>query len=324
MPGHSRRIFDRMGYPFDLALRYLASKKSQAFVSVGTAFAMLGVTLGVAALATVMSVTGGFQQQFREKVLGVNAHVLVLKYINDFHEYRDVMKKVATVPHVIGVAPFVINPMMVTHGTRTATGVLLKGIDPDLMPSVLDLPKNIHGGTLDGLRRPGTKPPAPTGLDDLGDPDLHPLDATPRKTVRLPGSEPAEKSPLDDLDPFSGLPPLETNADGGVDVRKQERLLQAMREEIAHDEQLQASAEADAGAPGAAASIKEPVAVAGAAPVPSGDVTPRGRLRQPAPLRRRSPRRGRSRSLPQPGRHRTAPRRRRRRHADEAARPEAG
>ena len=59
-----------MGYPVQIALRYLGSKK-RAFVSVGTAFAMLGVALGVAALAIVMSVTGGFQDQFREKVLGV-------------------------------------------------------------------------------------------------------------------------------------------------------------------------------------------------------------------------------------------------------------
>src|ERR671929_2016291 len=100
-----------MGYPVQIALRYLGSKK-RAFVSVGTAFAMLGVALGVAALAIVMSVTGGFQDQFREKVLGVNAHVLVLKYSIDFREYRDIMKKVEHVPHVIGTAPFVINPMM--------------------------------------------------------------------------------------------------------------------------------------------------------------------------------------------------------------------
>jgi lipoprotein-releasing system permease protein len=153
-----------MGYPLALAFRYLSSKK-RAFVSVGTTFAILGVTLGVAALAIVMSVTGGFQEQFREKVLGVNAHVLVLKYSLDFREYRDVMKKVKTVPGVVGVAPFVINAMMVTHGDRTATGVLLKGIDPTVMGTVLDLPKQITVGSLDGLRRPDAKPPErPTDL----------------------------------------------------------------------------------------------------------------------------------------------------------------
>ena len=147
-----------MGYPFQIALRYLGSKK-RAFVSVGTAFAMLGVALGVAALAIVMSVTGGFQEQFREKVLGVNAHVIVLKYAVHFRDYRDVMKKVERIPGVVAVAPFVINPMMVTHGERTATGVLLKGVDPELMPKVLDLPRHIVEGSLDGMRKPGAKPP---------------------------------------------------------------------------------------------------------------------------------------------------------------------
>jgi lipoprotein-releasing system permease protein len=147
-----------VGYPLTIAIRYLASKK-RAFVSVGTLFSTLGVTLGVAALSIVMSVTGGFKEQFREKVLGVNAHVLVLKYSLEFREYREVMKKVEKVPGVTGVAPFIINPMMVTHGDRTATGVLLKGVDPDLMPKVLDLPKHIVGGSMNGLRKPGAKPP---------------------------------------------------------------------------------------------------------------------------------------------------------------------
>jgi lipoprotein-releasing system permease protein len=156
-----------MGYAIDVALRYLGSKK-RAFISVGTAFAILGVTLGVAALATVMSVTGGFQAQFRDKVLGVNAHVLVLKYSTDFREYRSIMEQVAKVPGVIGVAPFSINPMMLTHGDATATGVLLKGVDPmsslgvgakpGTVP-VLHLPQDIVEGNFDGLRLPDAKPP---------------------------------------------------------------------------------------------------------------------------------------------------------------------
>jgi lipoprotein-releasing system permease protein len=148
-----------MGYPLSLAVRYLASKRGNA-VSVGTLFSTLGVTLGVAALSIVMSVTGGFKEQFREKVLGVNAHVLVLKKSSEFRDYRDVMKKVAAVPGVVAVAPFIINPMMVTHGARTATGVLLKGVDPELMPKVLDLPRHMLKGSLPlkEMRRPGAKP----------------------------------------------------------------------------------------------------------------------------------------------------------------------
>jgi lipoprotein-releasing system permease protein len=147
-----------MGFPLTLAFRYMRSKK-QASVSVGTTFAVLGVALGVSALATVISVTGGFRSEFRTKVLGVNAHVLVLKYASDFREYRKVMDQVKAVPSVTAVAPFVINPMMVTHGHRTATGVLLKGIDPVLAPKVLDLPGHIRKGSLAGLRVEGSKPP---------------------------------------------------------------------------------------------------------------------------------------------------------------------
>jgi lipoprotein-releasing system permease protein len=147
-----------MGFPLDLALRYMRSRK-RAFISVGTAFAIIGVCLGTTALSTVLSVTGGFRAEFREKVLGVNAHVLVLKYSSDFPEYREVMKKMESVPGVIGIAPFVINPMMITHGDRTATGVLLKGVDPDRLAQVLDLPRHMVEGSLEGLRVTGARPP---------------------------------------------------------------------------------------------------------------------------------------------------------------------
>src|SRR5690606_6379661 len=136
-----------------------ASKK-QAFISMGTFFAVLGVALGVAGLATAMSVTGGFRKEFRDKVLGVNAHVLVLKRSSYFGEYRDLMKDMEDVPGVTGVAPFTINPMMVTRGDRTATGVLLKGVDPHRVKDVLDLPKHMIKGNLEGLRLPGAKPPS--------------------------------------------------------------------------------------------------------------------------------------------------------------------
>lgn len=169
-----------MGYPLLLALRYLGSKKG-ASVSAGTFFAVAGVALGVAALAIVMSVTGGFQEQFREKVLGVNAHVIVLKYAPDFRDYREVMAKVEAIPGVEASAPFVINPMMVTHEGRSAAGVLLKGVDPERMPKVLDLPRHIVEGSLEGLRRPGAKAP------EKRDPFARPSPA--------PGPSPAPSAP---------------------------------------------------------------------------------------------------------------------------------
>src|SRR5690242_132875 len=49
------------------------------WLTVFTSVSVLGVILGVAALTFALSMTTGFQQQFREKVLGVNAHVIIMK-----------------------------------------------------------------------------------------------------------------------------------------------------------------------------------------------------------------------------------------------------
>jgi len=140
-----------MGFALDLALRYLRSRK-RGFISLSTVFAIVGVALGTAALVAVMSVTGGFRAQFQKKVLGVNGHVIVLR--SPFRDYRYVMDKVRAIPEVLGVSPFVLNAVMLTHGERTATGVTFKGVDPHTVGSVLDLPEQIVAGSLDGLASP--------------------------------------------------------------------------------------------------------------------------------------------------------------------------
>ena len=178
-----------MGFSLSLALRYMRSRK-RAFISVSTIFAIAGVALGTAALATVMSVTGGFRAEFRDKVLGVNAHVLVLKYSSEFREYREVMAKVRQLPEVIGIGPFVINPMMVTHAGHTATGVLVKGVDPGLMGTVLDLPRHMVEGSLEGNRLETSVGHALQGREDplrtsMGLGRVQPLEARVSEGLRI-------------------------------------------------------------------------------------------------------------------------------------------
>jgi lipoprotein-releasing system permease protein len=145
-----------MHYALAVGLRYLRSKK-RATVSVISVIAVTGVALGVAALLAVVSITSGFQDEFRDKVLGVNAHVLVLKYGLNFEEYRDVVARARKMPETEGAAPFIINEMMLAKGDRLS-GVLIKGIDPQLVGSVLDLPRQLVSGSLEGLRRPNARP----------------------------------------------------------------------------------------------------------------------------------------------------------------------
>jgi lipoprotein-releasing system permease protein len=248
-----------MGFPLTLAFRYMRSKK-QASVSVGTTFAVLGVALGVSALATVISVTGGFRSEFRTKVLGVNAHVLVLKYASDFREYRKVMEQVKAVPDVTAVAPFVINPMMVTHGHRTATGVLLKGIDPKLAPQVLDLPGHIKQGSLNGLRLEGSKPPDRRRQSILDDPLPPDVRGSPNPA---PGGS---------ANPASSAAPMGSSSRKGL-LADIERELRRGPDVTSHP----TSAVVDAGAGDAEmASETEPEALAVERDAPVGNIEPDG------------------------------------------------
>ena len=86
-----------MGYPTFIGRRYTRSKKKRS-ISAITGIAIGGVALGVAALSVVIAISTGFQDEFTRKVLGVNAHVLVMKYGVDFTEYREVMETVAELP----------------------------------------------------------------------------------------------------------------------------------------------------------------------------------------------------------------------------------
>ncbi len=137
--------------------------------SVFTSVSVLGVALGVAALTIVFAVTTGFEQQFRDKVLGVNAHVIVLKSQATFAEYRDVMKTAKRIdPEVLAVQPFIFAEMLVTRGKGELSGVAIKGVDPKLVRGVLDLDRHMIEGSIDTLAhepKPGELPPIIMGKE---------------------------------------------------------------------------------------------------------------------------------------------------------------
>ena len=137
--------------------------------SVFTTISITGVFCGVAVLTVVLSVTSGFQEEFQNKVLGLNAHALVMKYGVEFPEYRDIIKKVERVPHVKAAAPFLFNEMMLSHAS-TLSGVIVKGIVPGQSERVLDLDAHLLDGVTTRVLAPtdaraGDKPPVLLGAE---------------------------------------------------------------------------------------------------------------------------------------------------------------
>ena len=130
-------------FEYFTGLRYLLSR-SRVSLSIISIISILGVALGVMALVSVVTVASGFEETFRDKVLGVNSHVLVMTYKqDDFREYRNVQKTIEDFsPEVLETAPFIFHEMMIAIGSKVS-GILIKGVEPETMMGVSDLAKYI-------------------------------------------------------------------------------------------------------------------------------------------------------------------------------------
>jgi lipoprotein-releasing system permease protein len=145
--------------PFELllALRYLRPRRT--FVSIITLISIIGVALGVAVLIIVLSVMSGFDHDFREKIIGFNAHLTVTQVdaAQDsvpLKNYQAVADKIVTNKKVRGVAPFVIGPVLVeTQGDTNRQALqdapVLRGVDPASEGKVSTLPSKIIFGKFD-------------------------------------------------------------------------------------------------------------------------------------------------------------------------------
>jgi len=146
-----------MKFELFIALRYLLARRKQAFISVISLISVLGVALGVASLIVVMGVMNGFTEDLKDKILGINAHILVNAVGSSMRGYREVAAKIKSVPGVAGATPFIYSEMMLSAGSGVK-GVILRGIDPATAGEVLVLPRDMVAGRVEDLDKTGENP----------------------------------------------------------------------------------------------------------------------------------------------------------------------
>ena len=144
-------------YQIFVALRYLKSKKKHKGVSFNTAISIGGVALGVMALLVVLSVMSGFHEDLQKKILGVNAHLVVLNFRGTLDNYGTVIDKIKAEKEVVSTSPFVLGQVMVSFGSK-GQGVYLRGVDPELEEKTTDIAKHIKEGTINDLNTQGGLP----------------------------------------------------------------------------------------------------------------------------------------------------------------------
>ncbi len=147
-----------MKYEWFIGLRYLKAKRKQTFISIITLISIVGVAVGVMTLIVVLAVMNGFEKNLKEKFLGTQAHLHLIKATQEaFDHYEDVMKEVEEVKGVVSAAPFIFNQVMLSSESNVF-GVVLNGIDPDRVGKVTDLARNMRAGRLQDLKGESDSP----------------------------------------------------------------------------------------------------------------------------------------------------------------------
>ncbi len=155
-----------MRFELLVAWSHLRSRRQDAGVSLIAILSVLGITLGVQMLIIVLAVMEGFEGDLRDKILGFNAHVVVLSYEGTVMDPTAAMKIVQETPGVVAASPFVYSEVMMRSQYATA-GAILKGIDPATTPLVTDILPSITTGP---TGKPGSDAEKQRILDTLHEP----------------------------------------------------------------------------------------------------------------------------------------------------------
>lgn len=116
-----------MGYELLIAKRYLWSKRRHPFVGVMATISVLGITVGVAALITVLAVMNGFDEDLKQRFIGMRSHLTIEKE-SPFAEYEKVCSLLRRSPGVKGASAYVEGQALVQNG-ELGTGVIVRGVD---------------------------------------------------------------------------------------------------------------------------------------------------------------------------------------------------
>jgi lipoprotein-releasing system permease protein len=155
---------------WDVARRYLAPRRGGRFLSFITWVSLGGVTVGVTALIVVIAVMTGAKEDFQEKILDVNPHVLVLEYSDALRmgNWQAVLDSVKTVEGVVTATPFALTQVVIARGDFGQPAQLY-GLDPaSLAESATTIEERIKSGELSLGQTDSGFPPVlvATGLAD--------------------------------------------------------------------------------------------------------------------------------------------------------------
>ena len=134
-----------------IGLRYTRARRSNHFISFIALVSMIGLTLGVAVLITVLSVMNGFDRELKNRVLGMIPQATVSS-TQILTNWPELVKKVEQHKHVVGAAPFTQLQGMLTAQGQVA-GIMVSGIEPEYEKKVSIIQDHMVAGSINALKK---------------------------------------------------------------------------------------------------------------------------------------------------------------------------
>lgn len=127
-----------------VALRYLTRRKG-LFAIITTLIGVAGVSVGVAALITTLSVMNGFQSDIKTKVIGAQSHILVFGRM-PASTYPEQIRKIEQIPSVEAAAPHIYGQAILSYDGQSV-GLVVRGLDPEQEKKINSLSRSLTEGS---------------------------------------------------------------------------------------------------------------------------------------------------------------------------------
>jgi len=134
--------------------RYASIRSRNQLIGFISLLSILGLSLGVAILITVLSVINGFDRELQNRILAMVPHITMYSGRSDALLTSDDWSVMATAlegtDHITGTSPFLqVEGMLVANGT--SKGIVLSGVDPVAEQDISIIEEFITEGSFNGL-----------------------------------------------------------------------------------------------------------------------------------------------------------------------------
>jgi lipoprotein-releasing system permease protein len=138
-------------YEIFIGLRYTRARRRHRIISFISLISITGITLGIAALITILSVMNGFGNEVRSRILSFISHVTISEPSGNLRDWEALGQKVQGAPHVLAYAPYINGQALVARG-KGVNGVMVRGVLPEREKQVSDIADKLIEGKLDDLK----------------------------------------------------------------------------------------------------------------------------------------------------------------------------